>query len=516
VLFLFCNRMADATPASTDALPNDVGQLKDLIRELVASHQAERQRNTELQDRIDLLLRRLYGVKSDKLALNQPGLFDGLEGNQQPANPPPPPPPAPEPASQPSPKGSHGRKAIPDDLNRVAEIIDFKPSEMALLGGEWKRIGEEVTEKLDYKPSQLFVRRLERFKYRVRFPDGREEIHVPGLPPEALPRAKAGNGLLADVVVSKLVDHLPLYRQVNRHARQGVHLSRSTLCDWLMDTADVLRPLYLLLKKRVLSDSVVFTDDTPVRVQESESCRLGRLWAYRSRLGTVYDSTPDRCRDGPVRFLSGFEGYLQCDAYAGYNEVFARAKGKVTQVGCWAHVRRKFVEAENSALLESHAAVARIKALYQIEERIRGEDAQAKVAARTQEALPLLQQMKDWLELLKRKSLPKCRLMEAVNYALNQWDALMVYTTNGGCAIDNNTAERAVKPFAIGRKNWLFFGSDRGGRALEILASFTETCKQFDINSWQYLKDTLDRLPVTTPESLHSLLPACPPIPQLA
>ena len=187
-----------------------------------------------------------------------------------------------------------------------------------------------------------------------------------------------------------------------------------------------------------------------------------------------------RCDAGPVsrrpgQVPGGVRGYLQCDAYAGYNEVFALARGKVIEVGCWAHARRKFVEAENSALLESHEAVARIRALYQIEESIKGLDAAGKLAARVRDAVPLLENLKAWLDKVKARSLPKSRLMEAVNYALNQWDALVAYTTNGDCAIDNNTAERAVKPFAIGRKNWLFFGSDRGGRALAILASFTET-----------------------------------------
>ena len=499
------------------ALPDDVGVLQELVRGLVASHQAERQRNTELQERIDQLLRRLYGVKSDKLGQNQPSLFDGLEEGQPPAaDQPPPPPPEPEPVPNQRRRSAHGRRKIPDNLSRVTRTVDFTPTELSALEGEWKRIGEEVSEKLDYKPSTLFVSQVVRIKYWVISPDGRESIHVPGMPPEALPKTMAANGLLADVVVSKLVDHLPVYRQVNRHARQGVHLSRSTLCDWLMDTADVLMPLYLLLKDRVLSDWVLFTDDTPVRVQELEKCRLGRLWVYCSRFGTVYDATPDRCRDGPVRFLAGFEGYLQCDAYAGYNEVFALARGKVIEVGCWAHARRKFVEAENSALLESHEAVARIRALYQIEESIKGLDAAGKLAARVRDAVPLLENLKAWLEKVKAKSLPKSRLMEAVNYALNQWDALVAYTTNGDCAIDNNTAERAVKPFAIGRKNWLFFGSDRGGRAMAILASFTETCKKFSINPWQYLKDTLDRLPVTPREDLHTLLPSCKPVPQSA
>ena len=220
-------------------------------------------------------------------------------------------------------------------------------------GGEWQKIGEEVSEKLDYSPSSLFVRRIVRPKYVVRFPESgqSDEMKIAELPSEAMPKTKAAPGLVADVIVSKLVDHLPLYRQEQRYARQGFPIARSTLCGWLAEAADVLRPLWRVLQEQVLSANIVNTDDTPVPVQDPhrEHCRIGRIWAYVSRNGTVYDATEDRSRDGPLSFLKTFRGYLQCDAYAGYDELFRRSDGAAIEVGCWRRARRKFVEAENQS-----------------------------------------------------------------------------------------------------------------------------------------------------------------------
>jgi hypothetical protein len=205
--------------------------------------------------------------------------------------------------------------------------------------------------------------------------------------------------------------------------------------------------------------------------------------------------------------LRGFQGYLQCDAYAGYDELFRQAKGAIVEVGCWAHARRKFVEAEKTSSREAHEAVARIRALYAIEHEARELDAATRAALRQHKSAPLLLALKDWLDSLVGTALPKSPLGEALTYARNQWTALNVYVTDGDLAIDNNSAERAVKPFAIGRKNWLFFGSDDGGRRLATLASFTATCGQFGLNPWTWIKDTLTRLPTTPADQLARLLP---------
>lgn len=322
-----------------------------------------------------------------------------------------------------------------------------------------------------------------------------------------MPKSKAAPGLVADVVVSKLVDHLPLYRQERRHARQGIPIARSTLCGWPAEAADALAPLWQGLKARVLSAEVVHTDDTPVPVQDPDHCRTGRIWAYVSGRGTVYDATGTRSRDGPLKFLAGFHGYLQCDAYAGYDELFRLGRGAVTEVGCRAHARRRFVEAEKTSPPEAHEAVARIRQRYAVEHEAKGFDAPARAALRRERAVPLLIGLKDWLDRTAVAALPKSPLGEAVAYARNQWDALTGYATDGGPAIDNNIAERAVKPFAIGRKNWMFLGSDDGGRRLAVLASFTATCRQFGLDPWAWVRDTLTRPPVTPADRLSTLLP---------
>ncbi len=498
-------------PANLDHLPDDPALLKGLVRELLATHHAQQRQIDQLTHRLDLLLKRVYGPRADKLDPSQLSLFDEPPTEGLPVA-----------VSLPEPdvitttvkKNGHGRGKLPDGLQRETEIIDVPESVKQATGGQWQQIGEEISEKLDYTPSSLFVRRIVRPKYVVRFPDTNQpdELRIAELPPEVLPKSKAAPGLVADVIVSKLVDHLPLYRQEQRYARQGFPIARSTLCGWLAEAADVLTPLWQVLKERVLAADIVNTDDTPVPVQDPDRdhCRTGRIWVYVSRNGTVYDATEDRSRDGPLAFLKDFRGYLQCDAYAGYDELFRRSPRTVVEVGCWAHARRKFVDAEKTSPREAHEAVARIKQLYALEHQAKEFDAAARRAWRQQKSVPLLTALQTWLDHLAPSTLPKSPLGEAVTYARNQWAALNIYVTDGRLAIDNNIAERAVKPFAIGRKNWLFFGNDHSGRRLAILSSFTATCQQCGVNPWIWLKETLTRLPATPADQLTTLLPVLP------
>jgi transposase len=494
--------------ASLDHLPDDPVLLKGIVRELLATHHTQQRQIDQLTHRLDLLLKRVYGPRADQLDPRQLFLFETPSVETIPASPPPV---TPDVSTTSEKKNGHGRRKLPDNLKRETEIVDVPESVKQATGGAWQRIGEEISEKLDYTPSSLFVRRIVRPKYVVRFPnsDQPDELRIAELPPESLPKSKAAPGLVADVVVSKLVDHLPLYRQEQRYARQGFSIARSTLCGWLAEAADVLTPLWQRLKELVLAANIVNTDDTPVPVQDPDRdhCRIGRIWAYVSRHGTVYDATEDRSRDGPLAFLNEFQGYLQCDAYAGYDELFRRSNGTIIEVGCWAHARRKFVEAQKTSPREAHEAVARIKQLYAIEHEAKVFDATARASLRKEKSVPLLLSLKDWLDHRTVTALPKSPLGEAITYARNQWAALNVYVTDGALAMDNNLAERAVKPFAIGRKNWLFFGSDDGGRRLAILSSFTATCQQFGVNPWTWLKDTLKRLPATPTDQLAKLLP---------
>ena len=494
--------------ASLDHLPNDPVLLKGIVRELLATHHAQQRQIDQLTHRLDLLLKKVYGPRADKLDPHQLTLFDEPPGEDPPAASLPPAEPEVVVATV---KQGHGRRKLPENLPRQSQVVDVPESVKQATGGQWQKIGEEISEKLDYTPSSLFVRRIVRPKYVVRFPgsDQPDELRIAELPPDVLPKSKAAPGLVADVIVSKLVDHLPLYRQEQRYERQGFPIPRSTLCGWLAEAADVLTPLWHCLKARVLAANIVNTDDTPVPVQDPdrEHCRIGRIWAYVSREGTVYDATEDRSRDGPLDFLNEFRGYLQCDAYAGYDELFRRSHGTIVEVGCWAHARRKFVDAQKTSPREAHEAVARIKQLYAIEHQAKEFDAAARVSLRHEKSIPLLSSLKDWLDHQSITALPKSPLGEAITYARNQWVALNVYVTDGALAMDNNLAERAVKPFAIGRKNWLFFGSDDGGRRLAMLSSFTATCQQFGVNPWTWLRNTLTRLPSTPDDQLVTLLP---------
>jgi transposase len=490
-------------PITDAALPADLPVCHGMIRELLTSHHMLQRCNEQLQHQLDQLLKRFYGPRADKVNPLQPLLFD--EPTEEAV---PPPPPPVEEVTTTVKKSGHGRKALPANLRRETEVIDIPEAEKLAVGGTWTKIGEEVSERLDITPAQVFVRRTVRPKYIVRFTDQPDQHRIAALPAEALPKAKAAPGLVADVIVGKCVDHLPLYRQEKRYARHGIDIARSTLCGWLAEAANVLTPLYLLLTARVLSATVVHTDDTPIPVQDPtrDHCRIGRIWTYVSAGGVVYDATENRCRDGPLAFLKDFRGYLQCDAYAGYDELF-RTRPHVVEVGCWAHARRKFVEAEKTSVALAHEAVARIRALYAVEHEAKDLDAAERAALRQQKSRPLLDALKIWLDHQRAQVVPKTPIAEAITYALNQWNALTVYVTDGDLAIDNNAAERMIKPFAIGRKNWLFFGSDQGGQTLATLASFTATCELLKINPWQWLRDTLTRLPTTPANQLATLLP---------
>jgi hypothetical protein len=222
---------------------------------------------------------------------------------------------------------------------------------------------------------------------------------------------------------------------------------------------------------------------------------------------TVFDYTPSRSRDGPVAFLDGFEGYLQADAFSGYDAIYAG--GKVTEVACWAHARRKFVEAEKTDPPRAYTAVAMIRLLYDIEAEAKDLEAEARRALRQEKSLPRLEQIKAWLDEQEFEVLPKSPMGEAIHYALSNWKALTVYATDGDLAIDNNAAENALRGLVIGRKNWLFFGSDKGGRTAAILTSFIASCKRHGIDPFAYLRDVLTRIAATPISQLDQFLPDC-------
>jgi transposase len=337
-------------------------------------------------------------------------------------------------------------------------------------------------------------------------------------PKPAMPIAKGlpGPGLLAHLIVSKYVDHLPLNRLEQVYERQGLWLPRSTLADWLAASAHLLRPLYDLMIAVVLQSRALHTDDTTVKMQELLTHQLStaRLWAYLGDAAhpyNVFDFTLNRKRDGPQRFLANYQGYLHADAFSGYDGLYLpeprTATARILEVACNAHARRKFYEARSSDALRSHQALAYYRQLYELERQAKDFSDTQRLQMRQDLAVPILNQFHQWLEEQRRQVLPKSPLAEALGYALNNWTALVRYTEAGFLAIDNNVSEREMKRIAIGRKNWLFVGSPQGGQTAAVLISFTSTCHRLGVEPWAYLQDVLTRLPTTPAGQLADLLP---------
>jgi transposase len=484
------------TPAEADSpLPDDPDLCHGMIRELVASMHAAQRRIEQLEHRLDLLLRRLYGPRSERTDPRQMLLFTGPPGDESDAAPDATSEPGPE-ASRPRRVKSHGRRALPADLPRERRVHEVPPEQRPCpgCGRERSPIGEEVSEQLDYRPASLFV--VEHVRIKLACRHCQENVAVAAKPPQAIEKGLPGPGLLAQVITSKYTDHLPLYRQEAIFARHGVALSRKTMCGWMAHAAWLLEPIRSAMKAAVLRSRVIQTDDTPMPVLDRrlDRTRTARLWVYlgdRELPYAVYDYTADRSRDGPERFLGDYRGYLQADAYSGYDRLHARG---VAEVGCWAHARRKFHESRTSDPERAHEALARVGQLYDVERvaTTKGLGDDDRLALRRERSAPLLEHLGAWLDGQRQRVLPKSPIGQAIAYTLSNWAALNRYLEAGFLAIDNNAAERALRPVAVGRKNWLFCGSDGGGRSAAILFSLTATCKGLRIDPFVYLRDVLD------------------------
>jgi transposase len=551
-------------PAPTpEQLPDDPQILKRMILELLATLKREQHDKQELRDRLDLLLRRLYGPKSERFNPDQLLLFDEPAASQ---NQPTPDqaaasqaePVAPKRRSQP-----HGRKPLPKDLPRKPVHHELSESERICLCGQVRvDIGSDVSEQLDWKPASFFVWQHWVHKYlcphcaqgqpnavaaaatpepaamaptaqaldaasippsesvRVVSALGTRGPVIVAAPKPAGPIDKGlpGPGLLAQIIVSKYFDHLPLYRQERIFARQGVEIARSTTCDWMAACAELLRPLYDLMVQAVLQSLWLHTDDTSIKNLDHApgTTATAHFWTYlgdRDHPYSVFDFTLNRERDGPAQFLKGYRGYLHADAFSGYDRLYlpdARdGVCAIVEVACNAHARRKFYDARASDAAGSHQALAYYAQLYELERRAKENnfDDAARLQMRQELAVPVLETFHTWLQQQRADKLPKSPMGEALGYALNNWPALCRYTEAGFLAIDNNVAEREMKRIAIGRKNYLFVGSEKGGHTAAVLYSFTSTCHRLGVEPWAYLKDVLQRLPSTPPERLTELLP---------
>ena len=491
------------------ALPQDLALCHEIIRQQAETIRESQQRIERLEHQVEQLLHRQYGPRRERVDPDQLRLFaddatdDATEATAEE-------PPGPEVAKPRRRWRRTGRQRLPEDLPRKRIEYQLTDAELPCPGCGCPRtkIGEETSEQLEYVPSSLFVIVHASFRYACRL--CQEHVATAAKPPQPIDKGLPGPGLLAQTVTGKYSDHLPLYRLEDIYARHGVALSRATLCGWMASCAELLTPLYELMVKRVLLSVVVHTDDTTVPVLDPAlpNARTGRFWVYvgdSRNPYVVYDYTPRRTRDGPERFLEGFRGYLQADAFSGYDRMCAGPD--VTEVACWAHVRRKFFEARTSAPVLAHAALARIRQLYAVEHAAEALSAEGRRALRQGESVPLLASFGEWLTEHARLALPKSPVGQAIAYARTNWAALCRYPEHGDLNIDNNLAERMLRAQAVGRRNWTFLGSDRGGRTAAVLYSLTGTCRHHDIDPFAYLRDVLGRLPCLPRGRLDELLP---------
>lgn len=398
----------------------------------------------------------------------------------------------------------HSRMPLPAHLPRVDHVIE---PEGDLTGA--KKIGEEITEILEYKPGKIYVDRFIRNKYIL--PE-EEKIIIGNLPTLPIPRGNAGPGLLAHLIISKYVDHLPFYRQVQQFKRQDVVLAESTINDWFSAGCNLLTPLYDELGEQVLDARYLMVDETPVPVLTKDkpgATHKGYLWAYRSPLErlVLFDYRESRSREGPKDLLQNYQGLLQTDGYEAY-AIFDKQKG-ITLLGCMAHARRKFDEARNNDPARAEHMLKLMQKLYNVERKAKDMNMthDQRRTLRQEESSPLLSQMEEWMKQQLTQTLPKSAIGKAISYTLTLWPRLIRYIDHGEAEIDNNIVENDIRPVALGRKNYLFAGSHEGARRIAMMYSFLGTCKLNNVEPFSWLKEVLTRIPDHSILQLADLLP---------
>ena len=472
-------------------------ELERVLDETAASYEELKESHQAAIDELNALKRWIYGRRRERMVEGegQRHLFDLAPPDDAQA------PAACEESRQQVAGHTRRRRRRELDLDKLPHYrhehdLSDADKQCSCCGRAKDRIGQDESKILEYVPAKLEVHVHVRPKYACRY--CKNGVASPPVPARPIARGIAGPGLIAQVVVSKFGDHLPLYRQEDFFTRHGLHIARSTLCDWVRAAADLLRPLYDRQKERVLKSSVLWTDDTPITMLTGgeDGSRTARFWTYiaEEHPYSVYDFTENRARDGPAQFLAGFQGYLHADAYGGYDHIYLGSNESILEVACWAHARRKFFDATLSSPRESHQILEWVGQLYDIEDRASELSADARRKLRAAESEPVLDRMERYLAELERRALPKSALGKAVAYARNQWRALRRYTEDGRLSIDNNVSERTLRHQAIGRKNWLFLGSEQAGPRAAVLFTILAGAKRHRIEPWTYLRELLLRL----------------------
>ena len=504
-------------PIDPDSLPQDAKTLRKIVLDLIAQLEREATERHKYESLLRELLEAQRNRKSEQLSKEQLALFEAawrarhpeelsedqdddldgdLPGGQKP--------------EQAPPNKRGGRQPLARNVVRERIVHDLAEAEKHCqgCGQDLRLIEEETSERYDFVPASLRVIQDVCLKYACDC-----TVKTATKPPQPIEKSTAGASLLAQVIVSKFADHQPLHRQEKMWERHGVEISRKTMGGWLPRCAELLAPLYQTMKKELLASKVIGTDDTSVKVLDRKLsfARNGRIWPYVGDAAhpvVVYDYTPTRARAGPAKFLEGYKGYLQADAYSVYDAFFKPERG-MTEVGCWMHSRRYFFQAAETDEPRMGPALHLIARLYAVEDRAQALalSAAQRFALRQRVSARLLGKLHHYLLELQREVLPKSPSGAAVRYALNQWGALTRFLEDGELEIDNGVTERANRDIAIGRGNWTFFGSDNGGRTAAVLRSFIATCKRCGVEPFAWFRDVLSRIPTHPITRLSELLP---------